>query len=258
MENCLLDHKVNGEIWKVLWADQAKNKLCLLVNSEKAFSLLIIDLTADKMTVEEHPLPEDANRWLIQGVWDNHLVVQELHDVQNPVIKRILVFNYLNQEERLSISAAQFGFFKNGLIYLKQKGQWYSLDRDLNLKAEAATAPSENYLQQAATNYSDGHAYFETVSEFLREKKGIEAIGNINYLENEERVYISYYIWENTLLASYLLTIDQEGKEISLQKMNKNLDEANLTDTFFIQEEYLAYIGNKCRLQLFKLGSTNK
>jgi hypothetical protein len=94
--------------------------------------------------------------------------------------------------------------------------------------------------------YGDGTDYFRTVGNFLQEKLNLSAVLALEYLEYNGKIFIAYYLQEQTL-ASYLCVLSDAGEILLHEKTDEHLKGIG-QDTFFILSGCLFFVKNKHEL----------
>ena len=104
--------------------------------------------------------------------------------------------------------------------------------------------PSSRAIVTPPLHYLESSTHFNTVSNFLKEKFNISPIKGVDYIETQQVIVISYYIWKDDQLANFLLIMDQDGSIRSHELLADKLSAIGI-DTFFILGSSLFTIRQK-------------
>jgi Domain of unknown function (DUF4905) len=93
------------------------------------------------------------------------------------------------------------------------------------------------------THYPEDSPHFPAIFNFLYRLIGIEAQKGVDYLEIDNKIVISYYIYSNNLFQNYLLVIIHD-RQILLNDLIA-ITEGIGIDTFTLQSDTLLYVKNE-------------
>jgi Domain of unknown function (DUF4905) len=93
------------------------------------------------------------------------------------------------------------------------------------------------------THYPEDSPHFPAIFNFLYRLVGIEAQKGVDYLEIDNKIVISYYIYSNNLFQNYLLVITHD-RQILLNDLIATTEGIGI-DTFTLQSDTLLYVKNE-------------
>ncbi len=132
------------------------------------------------------------------------------------------------------------------------KKQKYSFTKEHAKTAIKAFEKNRGNALTVPVPYLPADAHYPLLQDFIREKTGKEASQTIEYLEQEEYIFLSFYAETNSILANFLMVCSAQGElllDICLEPAVAGLG----SDTFFIFAEKLFFIQEKKRLLCFLL-----
>ncbi|HEY8401417.1 MAG TPA: DUF4905 domain-containing protein [Cytophagaceae bacterium] len=110
--------------------------------------------------------------------------------------------------------------------------------------AKASVLPSGHYTSE--------NIYFQRLAEFVKIITGLEPVKAIDYLEVNNYIIISFYIYNNGKLNNELLVSDQDGQILFRELIGEELSGVGL-ETFFVFNNRLVFIKNKKELMIYEL-----
>lgn len=96
-------------------------------------------------------------------------------------------------------------------------------------------------------HYLNEDAHFKTFKEFILQKKGYEAVHSVEYLEINNKLLISYYLYEGKQLTNCLLLLNSEGDLLYEVELDQELSGIGY-GTFFVINNVVYFIKNKTTL----------
>ncbi len=199
------------------------------------------------------------------------MVIQQFHDTENVDDKSILGMDMERDKLLWKYDKCDFVRIHEGKMicaYRTEEDTVYStvdlvtgerkrIDKELTMSSgQQNTAPSKNNTIGYPLQYMEGHAYFDTVGTFLKDKVGQPAQGAIEYAEVahlevlDEGMIISYYVGEAHNLANFLIVLDSNGNIVLKELLDEKLKGIGL-GTFFIMSGHLVYVRNKRELVIY-------
>jgi hypothetical protein len=100
--------------------------------------------------------------------------------------------------------------------------------------------------------YQDGEPDFETVKKFLNNKFKTRVWLGAEYLERDDRIFISFYEGEPANFTNHLVAFTIEGNCILDEELGSNLKGMGL-NTFFLTHDTLFFVKNKTELVTFRI-----
>ena len=100
--------------------------------------------------------------------------------------------------------------------------------------------------------YLPADAYYPLLQDFIKQKTGRAAEQTIEYLETENRILMSFYAENDSVLANFLLVSSAQGEVLLDFYLQQNVNGLG-SDTFFIFAEKLFFIQDKTSLACFLL-----
>lgn len=246
--------EVEGFVWKQ-FIDPSQNHLILEVRNADLHqvSFHVIELETGKLI---HSIfPEEETWWIgIQEVINGKIIAHAYESEQSPIHKGVTIYE----------SKSATVLWENHEVYFYQKEEhtiWVNtseqtfLQLDLSngevLKTQKeipSVAISSKELVQLPLNYSEENTHFNTISEFLKQLQGVQAVKTIEYWESFNRIVISYYICdEEEKLENYLLVLSIDGEILFQDCLELALSGIGM-DTFYVYQEKLFFIQEKRKL----------
>ncbi len=249
------DQIFSGTIHKQL-LDDAQQKLILEIRKEfdREVRFAVLDFT-DLSLKNEFTLPFES--WLLElcYTWDNIWIFTKYKEEGSPETESILAFDIQKNEFLWQIDTLSFFDSNKNSVFAFEKVenalQYYTIDlysgENTPISEEKLVNHNENTNLKIPIVYTDQSAYHKTMTEFLKEEYNILSVSNIEYLEIEQSLLISYYIYDSKSLQNYLLHLNEEGQIIQKVCLGHDLKGVGF-QTFYTYKNYLLYIKNKSNL----------
>lgn len=257
----VFSHLFDGLIFKIL-ADDVLSLLALEIRhtQTKEVSFAVVDYEKKRLVFEGLGLEES---WWVGMVafHQGKLFFHSFADKQYPEPQGIIVANVIEQ----SIIWEKKG------VYLEQispQGVHISWIGESGKKPEILDIQTGNTLDgfQLADKIKDGKSNnlvfpfqyvektpdFETVALFLNQKLAINIIQQLDYLEVNQHIIISYLVESDKKISQFLLILSQNG-EILFHQLLDNQVKGIQTEVFFVVNDFLISIANRKNLLIFKL-----
>lgn len=100
--------------------------------------------------------------------------------------------------------------------------------------------------------YVEKTPHFETVALFLSQKLAINIVQQLDYLEVNNYIVISYLVENDKQKTQFLLILSQNGEILFHQSLD-NQAKGIQTEVFFVVNDFLISIANRKNLLIFKL-----
>ncbi|CAN5578374.1 hypothetical protein BH23BAC1_BH23BAC1_39300 [soil metagenome] len=192
-------------------------------------------------------------------------------DDQNPESASLLIYH--SDLKKIIWESADYNFLrgtengflgyrevdgKNHFVLINNKnGKELSLDEetDITKYKNSFNSTSENKILSSPFHYLEASDYFEVVKNFLFQKHKIFPVKAIDYLEHQNAIIISYYIYQNSekkesLLENFLLVLNRQGKILLQEKIDENLTGIGL-ETFFVIPDQLIFTSFKKEIKSY-------
>ncbi|MET3127429.1 hypothetical protein ABID42_002544 [Arcicella rosea] len=234
-----------GKIWNTVFYE---DKMVLEVRDESSrqvsFSALNLK-TGEVLWKDYHP---EKSWWLgLVGIFGNHLVLHKYSDQQKPEPLGVILINITTCEIEQRIEDWIFFSCDGNILVLYQLDEsnlpiYQSLE--IGLKPFQSFIPEQN--QHFVRHYPDSSPHFPTIFKFLYHLINIEAQNGVDYLEVNDKIVISYYIYRGKQFQNYLLVTNKE-KKILLHDFIAESEGIGI-DTFSMKSDTLLYVKNQNQL----------
>jgi hypothetical protein len=257
----VFSHIFDGLIFKIL-ADEVLPLLALEIRhtETKEVSFAVVDYQKKEVVFEGLGLEESW--WVgMAGFYQGKLFFHSFADKQYPEPQGIIVADVLEQA---------IIWEKKG-IYLEQispQGAYISWIGESGKKPEILDIQTGNTIDgfKLTNEVKDGKnnnlvfpfqyvektPHFETVALFLKQKLAVKIIQQLDYLEVNNHIVISYLVESNKKITQFLLILSQNG-EILFHQLLDNQVKGIQTEVFFVVNDFLISIANRKNLLIFKL-----
>lgn len=249
------DQKFSGTIYKQL-IDEAQNSLILEIrtefNREVKFAILHFE---DLSFKNEFSLPFDS--WLFElcYTWNNIWIFSKYKEEGSPETDSIFAFDILKNEFLWQIESLSFFDSNKNTILAFEKAenslQYYNIDlisgENTPISGDNITKSIQNPELKIPVVYTEESPHHKTISDFLKDDYSILSVSNIEYLEIEQSLLFSYYIYDSKSLQNYLLHLNEDGQIIQKVCLGHDLKGIGF-QTFYTYKNYLLYIKNKSNL----------
>ena len=226
-----------------------KDMLALEFHQEKDEKQVFrfIDLHDSKMEPLELTLAEKGLLQLVY-LYKDWAIFYRYSNLQNPTADEILCLNILQKRIAWRASEVKFNSGCQSIIEVQREGALAYFDlinqKDVN-KSEFRMISDSTIAQEIPNRYLERGQHFKTVGEFLKKIVDVEAVKVCDYLESNNSIIISYYIYDGDRLTNYLLVCDSDGKEILLHECIFGGREKVSNERFFVVGDQLIFIKNE-------------
>jgi hypothetical protein len=257
----------DGTIWKIL-PDEVQKRLLIEVRNADLHQAEVFSLDLNKEELLPlHPLPADTTWWLgLEAAFDGIAVLHTYPNEQEPAHRGVYMYDMSTGQELWHTTLVSYKGIQPGQLLVKEEstGQLQVLSsqtgqampmpapEDAIMRNFDACRQDRNKIPRFPLHYPAKHAYFESVSQFIKIKTGHTAIEGTDYLEAGGFIIISYYTLQDTRLANRLLITDSSGNVLLQDILALNLIGIG-SDTFFVLDQLLLFIKNKNELYSYVL-----
>jgi hypothetical protein len=237
------EHQFQGKIWNTAFGE---NVAVLEIRDENTRQVGFSAIDLRKGEILWQDLRPEKSWWLaLVGVFDDYLILHKYSSQQKPEPKGLLILNVQTGETIQKVD--DWIFF----IYQENNLTIYQLDennlpvyQDIKLENLSEKLCKANLLQNSSsTHYPEDSPHFPAIFNFLYRLIGIEAQKGVDYLEIDNKIVISYYIYSNNLFQNYLLVITHD-RQILLNDLIATTEGIGI-DTFTLQSDTLLYVKNE-------------
>lgn len=251
----LFSFSVEGVIWDTCLDIHSRQLLVQYRDvsaHETMFSL--VDLSNGEALIHARRFNEPW--WIgISAMVGDRAVLHIYEDDQRPERKSLWLWNtrtdriILELEDSTLVSSSPAGFT------IRQGDVLDHLDWDgkkIQSLPPTKTVDADTTKCHYPFQYQSEEAELDTIRTFIAQAVNVSIVADVEYLEYEGLVFISYYIEEAKMLDNYLLISDLDGTIHMNKKINANATGTG-RDTFFIFEHKLIFISNRNRLYVYGL-----
>jgi hypothetical protein len=249
-------------VWKI--SVDVQHELLLLElrdHDHRSVNFAAIDHKAGKMLWNGIKLEETW--WLgLDQCYDGRAYLHTYKDPQNPEHEGIIVLDtrtgrliwkdtgktfYHVSEDHLIATEGQ----EDARKYLRLDPAVGRLIEEISLKEVFKIASLKKDQEHGKIrnpfHFSSEHPYFTKITGFVGEITGEQPVIGADYMENDEQVIISFYLYSTEGLSNYLILVDEEGKVIFRECLGSHIKGIGF-DTFFVFENTLIFIKEKKEL----------
>lgn len=237
------EHKFEGKIWNTAFGE---NRAVLEIRDEntRQVSFSALDLQSGEILWQD--LRPEKSWWLaLVGVFGDYLMLHKYSSQQKPEPKGLLILNVQTSEIIQKIDDWIFFNCQSTILTV------YQLDennlpvyQEIILEKLSKNSFKAKLPQNLSpTHYPEDSPHFPAIFNFLYRLIGIEAQKGIDYLEIDNKIVISYYIYSNKLFQNYLLVITHD-RQILLNDLIATTEGIGI-DTFTLQSDTLLYVKNE-------------
>ena len=257
----VINYNFEGKIWNTTFFKE----YCVLEirdESTRQVSFSCINLLTGKM-IWENMKPEKSWWLSLVGIFDEYLILHKYSSNQKPEPEAVLILNIQtgNVFERVD-NWIFFNYKENTLtVYQIQNNQpvYKVIDFESTVTTIQQTEchPSHNSIietptvQTSPTHYPEDSSHFPTIYKFLYRLLNIDSVKAVDYLEINNKIIISYYIYRDKSFLNYLL-VTNRGREILLNDLIAETEGIGI-DTFTVKSDTLLYVKNQTQFVGYKL-----
>jgi Domain of unknown function (DUF4905) len=247
---------IDSVIWNLSFNKFSEKKIGVIEvrdESKREASFKAFDLHTGVIIQKKIILPE---RWWISmiGVFKDILLINRYPSDNQPIPEEIIAIDVITgkilwQKEKVQI----LGVRKNGIVCQQENETFSLLDFLTGELSEEEDILEEKDLLQSFSPilYSENDEYFSTIFRFLHRLLSVDAQKNIEYLEIDNKIVISYYIYHEDLLQNWILVTNRQREILLNDVMNES--EGVGIDTFSVESQTLFYLKNKNQLIGYEL-----
>jgi hypothetical protein len=247
---------IDSVIWNLSFNKFSEKKIGVVEvrdESKREASFTAFDLHSGIIIQEKIILPE---RWWISmiGVFNDVLLINRYPSDNQPIPEEVIALDILSgkilwQKEKIQI----LGIHQNGIVCHQENEAFLLLNFQTGELSEEGDISEDKDLVQSfsPTLYSENDAYFPTIFKFLHRLLSVDAQKNIEYLEIDNKIIISYYIYHEDLLQNWILVTNRQRAILLNDVMNES--EGVGIDTFSVESQTLFYLKNKNQLIGYEL-----
>jgi len=213
-----------GIVWNML-LDQRNERLVLEVRQQdqKRVSFWVLDTISKKWLWEEVEFEESW--WLnLHAISEDKIFLNYFTDKSNPDSKKIIEVDIAKMEVT---------------------------DELKEVPSSNSEKLKPNNLLISPLHYTEGNPHFDTVKLFIKRIKNHDILKAVDYMEHDNKVYISYYIYHERKMDNFLLVVDENGCVIIDEKLGDNLNSVGL-GTFFTYSNTLITVKNKTEILIYQ------
>ena len=255
-----------------MMAENTTKWLVLELRDVNTYKVDYFTIDLDEKKLFKQDLSIEDSWWTgIVAFQDNKLILHKFQNSDSPEKKSFYLLDILTKKICWQSKNVIFsGILKNEIygyedledenriykkIWLKDFSENVVGQKEFDKKIrEIAEAEEKNKDIAYPFYYPESHAYFEVVALFLKQFLHIHPVKGCDYLEQQNAVVISYYIYEEKLLTNCLLVINHQQEVLLHEKIGSRLEGIG-TDTFFIVKNALIFIKKKHQLISYALDS---
>jgi hypothetical protein len=236
-----IEQTFDGKIWNSAFGE---NVMVLEIRNESKRQVYFSAIDLQRNTFLWKDLQPEKSWWLsLIGVFGNIVLLHKYSQEQKPEALGVLVIDVTsgNLIERFD-GWMYFGVAENKLTLYQVDSNNLPTYRDIELDFNFLERNEEAII----SHYSEASQYFPLIFKFLYQIINIEAQKAVDYLEVNDKIVISYYIYTENQFHNYLL-ITNKQKQILLHDFISSSEGIGI-DTFSIKSDTLFYVKNQNQL----------
>lgn len=235
-------------IWKIHVYPQS-NYIVLEHRDATSFEVCftVVDAFAFKLVHVEKSV---LNAWWqdVKAIHHEFLCLVQFDSEHSPVLKGVAIYNLESMTqcweascERLEIDGERLVLDRKPPVHIADGAPY------IEAKREPLNIPFEIPL-----TYKEPSDYFSQVSMFLQKNGQAQAIGVMDYFENDFGFVVSYYHRAKAGMINDLLVFDLSGKLLMKKELGKDL--TGYTDnTFFFFDNKLIFVEDRHHFLIYEL-----
>lgn len=218
-------------LWQIS-CDEKGERLLLEQREQSSFQTHFTLLDLNSLQLQALPLP--GEEWWLSavGIDGPQVLFQKYDDSANPDHKEYVIYH----------------LDKSALLPPLRESE--SLPEPLKIILSNIEQAKNKHLNLPFLYIKDS-SYFNTVSNFLRQRLNILAVEGIEYLETNQWILISYYEQEDQLTNRFII-LDRQGQLVFEDTLAKNLTGLG-TSTFMVSHNKLIFVKNKTDFFIYRL-----
>lgn len=248
-----LELEVNGPIMYML-PSASGNFITIEYLEEDVPSFYLIDLTSKQIVNELH-LAGEYEKVILKSFNEERIVTQRFSDQNNPNSVEIFCFEWQNPNPTFSQINTQILDLAEDWIEIPHphfvgKTQIIDLKSHQILESKPGQHESPNGTQFPIA-YSNQSAYFEWFQKLFK-KQNIEILRSCEFLKHKDKLMVSYYTKEDSIVYNYLSVFNNKGDLLDSFLLAKELKGIG-KDTFFVCHNQLIFVTGKQTLNVIEL-----
>ncbi len=237
------EHKFEGKIWNTAFCE---NTAVLEIRDENTRQVSFSALDLQNGEILWRDLRPEKSWWLaLVGIFGDYLILHKYSSQQKPEPKGLLILNVLTSEIIQKIDDWIFFNSKENILTVYQLDEnSMPVYQEIILENISKSSLKAELTQNVSPiHYPEDSPHFSAIFSFLYRLLNIEAQKGIDYLEIDNKIVISYYIYSNKLFQNYLLVITHD-RQILLNDLIATTEGIGI-DTFTLQSDTLLYVKNE-------------
>ncbi len=255
-------YTLEGIIWK-MHIDTSTDSLALETRNETAWQVAFawISLADARLHWENFTLEE--NWWIgLVSAYQGILLFHQFPQAERPEPKGIIALDSIQKEVIWQLPDYQLhNQYKDQILAQCKEGENFEYHQIDLQTGKINPTPSRDFLHQFTQqaqkgfiypqHYKESTAYFDTVAEFLKQVIQINPVQAIDYMEVNNYIIINYFYEKDSKIQNNLLILD-DNVRILLHQQLMNQNKGIGLDTFFVYQNYLFFIIEKCQLKIYR------
>lgn len=189
-------------------------------------------------------------------LFHNHQIILHGYDKEQNIHKKGIAFYNTTGELEYQFDYLTFQFITNdGVVAIDPNEKLVSIENgelyEFNATENAKPTTTETDVV-LPIHYTAEDPHFTTIQRYLKESFQKEAVHGIDYVEFNDKILISFYLYDNRKLKNELFILNLEGQLLHHETLDEQLSGIGY-GTFFIIKEALFYIQNKKTLRSITL-----
>ena len=237
------EHNFQGKIWNTAFGN---NTAVLEIRDEdtRQVSFSALDLQSGEILWQD--LRPEKSWWLaLVGVFEVYLILHKYSSQQKPEPKGLLILSLQTGEILKKVDDWIFFNCQENILTVYQMDENnMPIYQEIILENLNTDSLKPQLTQNfSPTHYPEDSPHFPAIFNFLYRLISIEAQKGVDYLEIDNKIVISYYIYSNKLFQNYLLVITHD-RQILLNDLIATTEGIGI-DTFTLQSDTLLYVKNE-------------
>lgn len=252
----IVNYNFEGKIWNTTFF---KEYCVLEIRDEttRQVSFSCVNLLTGKV-IWENIRPEKSWWLSLVGIFDENLILHKYSSNQKPEAVGLLILDIKSGEVMARISDWIFFNYTEDVLTVYQLQNNQPVYKEIYLKNLFKSLQQFNNsiietptVEASPTHYPEDSLHFPTIYKFLYRLLNIDAVKAVDYLEINDKIIISYYIYIDKSFLNYLL-VTNHSRQILLNDLIAQTEGIGI-DTFTVKSDTLLYVKNQTQFVGYRL-----
>lgn len=247
-------HAFDADIWEIL---SFGDRLLITIRDSEALKVhfSLFDLATNEFIWKD--ISFDESWWIsVYHFEGDFILFQTYDDTQNIEARSAFGFDPVTMEANWAVEDVKLFNVQSGLLLLSaisDPAYQFTIDLRTGAETEESTSASKTFTAAPTsypTHYEPDNPYFDTVSQFLKQKMNVDLVGSCDYLEWGQYFAVAVNTQNAAGYSLDLFVFTLSGELLIHQLLEQNLKGLS-TGTFFIVNQELIFVEGKRNLVVY-------